>query len=479
MSSCNSSTCSSSGSASDDSGSDTEAHDEPIRLAATISVAVTGVVGILLGYDIGIIAGALLPISKYFDLDDPRKELFVGMFNCMALPGSLCGGPLAERLGRRLGLAAAAAVFLAGNALQTGAWAFAPLLIGRSIAGFATGMTLTMAPLYIAEVSPAKHRGRLTTFIEISYNSGIVLGYFVSWALRDLPESGAWRLMLGLGLLPPVAILAGALGVMYESPRWLASQGRTEEARAALLVLVGPEEAEVAMEQMPAGKRLEAQEEMTWLGMFRSREVRRSIFLGCSVAVLCQAMACEVIVYYIDIIFKDAGIQKDQMLLATMLVGCAKLGTIFVSAFLVDRFGRRPLLMVSSSGVFAALAVLSVSSFRGWPGIADEAATMLYVIAFSIGFGPITYIFNGEIYPQSCRAKGMSLAMGLNRITASLVSTTFLSLSNVLSRGGAFAFYAAVALYATAFVAAVVPETKGRPLEELGAGTSAAPAAAA
>jgi len=281
---------------------------------------------------------------------------------------------------------------------------------------------------------------------------------------------------MGLGCIPPLIIIFGALCCMYESPRWLAAVGRLPEAEEACWNLLGPVEAKSTIErlgattlEMPKQKELRSYMQtaiMSWVQLLTLPSVRFVTFLGVSVSFFCQAQGIETVLYYSNDILQEAGIKKNQMLFATMLLGCAKTVTIFVSGYFVDRCGRRPLLMLSSSGMGACMGTLAIAALVKLSGGLHVAAMFLYMVFFSLGYGPIVYIFNGEIFPQDFRSQGMSFAMGVNRITSAMVATFFPAMKVWMTEAGALGVYAGISLAATLFVAALVPETQGTVLED-------------
>lgn len=440
--------------------------------AAVLSVSFAGLAGILLGYDVGMVAGVLDPIRTHFILDNVRIELFVGSLNLMALFGCFAASPFADRYGRRGSLSMAAALFFAGNTLQACAWSYAWLLAGRCAAGVAVGITLVLAPLYTAEISPARFRGMLTTLIEVAFNLGIVLGFFATWLLMDVPQSSSWRLIMGLGSMPSLVLLLGAWCVMLESPRWLASQGRTAEAREVLGQVVSEAEGRHALEELlllshrkGSGKKAGEEEEAPgWWEMLTLPKLRKVVLVGSMVAFFTQATGIEAIMYYSSTILRAGGYDREATLSATLVIGVFKLAFILVSASMVDGAGRRPLLILSSIGVTMAMAMLTVASLKVWV-VLQVLGMVVFVVCFSVGFGPIVYVFNGEIYPQACRSKGMSLSMGVARVTSAVVSLTFLTLADHLTLAGAFALFTGIGIASVVFLVTCVPETKGTTLE--------------
>jgi len=263
---------------------------EPLKPAAITAAGFACLSGLLLGYDIGITNGALLPVAKYFDMNHKEMELFVGTLSLFAMPGCLCGGYFAELFGCRGAIGIGALLFLVGNSLMTFATTFMMLLAGRALAGTAVGMTLVIEPLYTAETAPARLRGMLSTNVEVSFNVGIVLGFLASYLLRDFPDETSWRFMFGLCLFAPIVSIVGVGFVLPESPRWLASRGRHDEAESVLHLLLGPEEAKRSIALMRGNSAEKpAEPEMTWFEMFTSKKTRWLVFLGGGIAFFSQA----------------------------------------------------------------------------------------------------------------------------------------------------------------------------------------------
>lgn len=441
---------------------------EPVKTAAIVAVAFACLSGVLLGYDIGITNGALQPVANTFDMTHQQMEIFVGFLSLFALPGCLVGSYAAELCGRRGAIGIGAVIFLAGNLLMTFATSFIMLIIGRALAGVAVGMTLVVEPLYTAETSPARLRGMLSTNVEVSFNVGIVLGFFASWMLQDLPDSTSWRWMFALCLFAPLVSLLGVCCILPESPRWLASRGRMDEAEEVLKRLLGPIEAKKSFEQMKlsrAGQRTD-EAEMSWTQMFTSEKTRWLVFIGGGIAFFSQATGIESIMYYSGVILEEGGLSRNGMLTAVMIMGLFKLAAIIAQGSVVDVVGRRPLLVLSSVGMSLCMFSLGLAFVLSWGWQLKVVPIIGFVALFSLGYGPIVYTLNAELYPTSCRAKGLTFAMAVGRVFSALVSMTFLSLARLLSFGGAFMFFAFWGAVAAAFVIAVVPETKGKSLED-------------
>eukprot|EP00747_Dinoflagellata_sp_TGD_P168064 gnl/TRDRNA2_/TRDRNA2_193638_c0_seq1.p1 gnl/TRDRNA2_/TRDRNA2_193638_c0~~gnl/TRDRNA2_/TRDRNA2_193638_c0_seq1.p1 ORF type:complete len:473 (-),score=56.57 gnl/TRDRNA2_/TRDRNA2_193638_c0_seq1:194-1612(-) len=427
---------------------------EPIKLRAVFSIAIVGLTGIMFGYDMGIVDAAQDPIRHYFFLSSGQLEVFVGLLSWCALPGALFGSAVAEHRGRRFGIRMAAAIFLVGNFAMALGQSFFMLMWGRAVAGFAMGMTYPIAPMYVAEVAPARLRGGCTALLEVLSNVGILLGYLIGWLCQS-----SWRGMLAFGLIPPLLLLLGAFGFMFESPRWLASQGKFVESQAVLNCLLGREEAQLAFDEL---SRHEPDDNSAgFVELLSIPAMRSTVLVGGMVAFFSQATGCETVIYYTGSILAQVGMARTSMLKATVIMGAVKTATVIASAVLVDRAGRKPLLLASALGMSFAMGTMSVAG----AGMVQVMALCIFVMAFSLGFGPIVYTYNAEIYPQRYRAAGLGLAMAICRTMSAVISSTFLTLSNRLGTSGALALYSFIGFVAALFVALAVWETNGTVLE--------------
>ncbi|CAK9170691.1 unnamed protein product [Ilex paraguariensis] len=456
---------------------------------------------ILLGYDIGVMSGAVLYIRDNLKITSTQVEILVGSLNVCSLIGSFVSGKTSDLIGRRYTIVLAAATFFLGALLMGFAPSFAFLMAGRVIAGIGVGYSLMIAPVYTAEVSPAMSRGFLTSLPEVFINVGILLGYIFNFALSGLPPHINWRLMLGLAGVPAIGIAAGVM-VMPESPRWLVMKGRLDEAKMVLRkTSENEEEAQIRFEEITkaasfvvtstaAGSPGSSQSPVTstssnwhgqgvWKELLRpSRPLRRILIAAIGINFFMQASGNDAVIYYTPEVFKAAGIHKRKVLVGvTIIMGIAKTSFVLVSALFLDNFGRRPLLLLSSTGVAISLAGLGLGSkFLEHSDPKPVWAIALCVVAvcadvsfFSIGLGPITWVYSSEIFPMRLRAQGSSLAVSVNRLVSGIVAMTFLTISRKISFGGMFFVLSGIMVLATIFFYFFLPETKGKSLEDIGA----------
>ncbi|XP_042475702.1 polyol transporter 5-like [Macadamia integrifolia] len=433
---------------------------------------------ILLGYDIGVMSGAILFIKESLEITSLQVEILVGSLNVCSLIGSLASGKTSDLIGRRYTIVVAAATFLVGALLMGLAPSFLFMLAGRVVAGIGVGYSLMIAPVYTAELSPATTRGFLTSLPEVFINVGILLGYVFNYALSGLPDNINWRLMLGIASVPAIGIALGVM-VMPESPRWLIMRGQVEEAKRVLIRTSNSEE-EALMRLSEITNAAPASENLpgAWREMFvnPSKPIRRILIAAIGINFFMQASGNDAVVYYCPEVFKAAGIHKKKELVGvTIIMGIAKTSFVLLSALFLDRFGRRPMLLLGSTGMVVSLVGLGLGSrfLEGsvrkpvWAIVLCVVAVCADVSFFSIGLGPITWVYSSEIFPTRLRAQGSSLAVSVNRLVSGIVAMTFLSISEKISFGGMFFVLAGITGIGVIFFYVFLPETKGKSLEEM------------
>jgi len=367
----------------------------------------------------------------------------------------------------------AAVSFIVGVVIQAAALNYATLMVGRVFVGVGVGSGLAIDPVYIAEISPAAHRGRLVTWSEIALNVGIVLGFASGAVFYDLPADTAWRYMFGMGAILPTVMIFLALFVMPESPRWLVSKGKEDKAKSVLQKLYPPNYNvdQIIYEIKESIEReVSAEKAMGWdMILFPTPAFRRMLFVGIGAAVAQQAVGVDALQYFLVFIVNESGIQtRGGQTAVLILLGLVKLLFIFVGGHFFDRKGRRPLFFVSLLGMAVSLILLSVSFFGNTTNSAFAVSALaLYFAFFSIGMGPGAWLVPSEVFAITVRAKAMSVATFMNRVTATLMASTFLTTAKAMSYAGFFLLLAGVCIIVLGFFYWFLPETRGRPLEDM------------
>lgn len=431
---------------------------------------------VLMGYNVAVMSGAQIFMAEDLGVSDTQIELLSGAINIYSLVGALLAGWTSDRLGRRLTIVLTNGFFLVGPLIMTLAGGYTALMVGRFIAGIGVGYALVIAPVYAAEIAPASSRGLLSSLPEIFINTGVMLSYVSNFAFSALPAHLAWRLMFAAGVVPTVFLAAGVL-TMPESPRWLAMKGRLDEAKAVLDrtsdTLAEAEQRLLEIEEVvDAGSNGGGG---TWNEVATKAGVRRVLATVLALQFFQQASGIDSVVLYGPRVLAMAGVTSNTLLLGlNVLFGVAKAGSILIAMALADRVGRRPLLLVSTGGMTASLLVLG-SVFAAFAGAKDDAAVaavavaavVAFVCTFSVGFGPLAWVYSSEILPLRLRGQGAGLGTSMNRVMSGIVTMTFISLYGTITMAGAFYLYAAVAAASFVFIYTCLPETRGRNLEDM------------
>lgn len=431
-------------------------------------------------------SGAVLYISETLHLSSVQVEILVGTLNVCSLFGSLASGKTSDYIGRRYTIVLAAATFLIGALLMGLAPNFAFLMAGRVVAGIGVGYALMISPVYTSEISPAMTRGFLSSLPEVFIVFGILLGYISNISFSPLPSHINWRVMLGLAAAPAIGIGFGVMA-MPESPRWLVMKQRLPEAKEVLRrVSDSEEEAEFRLTEITKAAAQEAAargdnwkgqgvwKELLWCP---TRPVRRMLVAAIGINFFMQASGNDAVIYYCPQVFRAAGIHnKTKLMSINVIMGLSKTAFVLLSALYLDRFGRRPLLLLGSAGMTLSLVVLSVGSKfihtehrPMWAMVMTIVSVCTFVSFFSIGLGPITWVYSSEIFPMRLRAQGAGLAISVNRLVSGVVSMTFLTISAKITFAGMFGVLAGIMFVGTLFFNRFMPETKGKTLEEIGA----------
>lgn len=427
---------------------------------------IAGLGGILYGFDMGVIAAALIFVRESFSLSTRMEEIVVSVVLVGAMSGAFAGGAIADRIGRRSTLLWGGAIFLAGSLLALAAPNAFTLIVARALLGVAIGFTSVTAPVYVSELAPPHSRGMLIGMYQFALTVGIALADLAGYWLA---AQHAWRLMFGLGALPAILFFILLL-TLPESPRWLFAQNRISEAQSVLSSFTDETGARLLVEDIRSG--LQVKVEKRWSALW-SPAVRYSLLIAVGFTVLQQVTGINTIIYYGPQIFSQAGITSNKnAIFATLLVAITNVLATIIALVLVDRVGRKPLLYAGISGMTASLLLLAYSfhnpaALGAAPGVVATICLMVYITCFAFSMGPIAWILVSEVFPLQLRGRGVAAASLGSGASNFLVSLTFLSLIKAVGNTLTFIIYAAFCVVTLLFVRFIVPETKGRELESI------------
>ncbi len=432
-----------------------------------VLAALASLGGLLFGYDTGVISGALPFIRRDFALGAGMEGVATSAVLIGATLGAACAGFLSDQFGRKRVILAVAALFVLGALGSAVAPSLTVLLAGRVVVGAAIGVASMLTPLYLAEIAPKERRGGVVSLNQFCITFGILLSYIVDYLLAGTAAN--WRWMLGAGAVPAAVLFAGMLA-LPESPRWLAGEGRMDEARAALRRLRAGGAVEGELAELRTDLRREGGRLVSWSALFR-RGARKPIIVGVALAVFQQVTGINTVIYYAPTIFRSAGLSSDSVsILATAGVGLVNVVMTVVAMNLMDRVGRRPLLLWGLGGMILMLLVLAGGFAWGAHGAVayfTVASVAAYVGFFAIGLGPVFWLLISEIFPLAVRGRGMSVASVANWGMNFVVTLVFPPLVAALGSASAFLVFAVLSVGAFIFTWAEVPETRGRSLEEI------------
>lgn len=424
---------------------------------------VVGLGGFLFGYDSGVISGALPFITSDFHLSALASGFVVSSILVGAMIGALGSGRLADRFGRRTVIIAAAFGFVLGAVLAGAAPSVGPLVVARLVLGLGIGAASALVPVFIAEVAPPASRGRLVAVNQLLITIGIVAAYAVGYAFTD---SQNWRAMFLVGIIPAVGLGVGML-FMPESPRWLLSRGQEHRARAVLARVRPADSVDDELDEI----RQVAPDHRGRLRDLARRWMAPALLAGIGLQVLGQATGVNTVIYYAPTIFGHAGLGASAAILATVGIGIVNMVMTIVGMSLVDRIGRRWLLM---SGVaIMTLALVALALTVGIAGLSEATGVIaficiaVYIAAVAASLDVVVFIIPSEIYPLRVRGTAMSVTLFANWGMNFVVSLTFLSLLQALGVSGTFWVYAVLCAMLVVFTARFIPETRGRSLEEI------------
>jgi sugar porter (SP) family MFS transporter len=443
-----------------------------LRIASTVALG-----GFLVGFDATVISGAVPFIRDYFDLGGTAGSLKLGWaVSCLgwgAMAGNLAAGTLSDRFGRRSVLLMTAVLFLVSSLTAALSTRFPVFVAARICGGLAVGAAILTAPVYIAEMAPARSRGSLVSLNQLMIVIGISVSFFSNYFLLSL-GANSWRWMLGVQVIP-AALYFVLLLLVPESPRWLLSKGREAAARAALAVVHGPAAAARELEVMQTTL-TEKSRHVGIRELFAGRLARVMIF-GLGIAFFQQATGINAIFYYLPTIFAQSGGELSTSFAQSVIVGLVNVGMTFVAIWLIDRLGRKPLLVIGLIG--ATLSLLTIAwafhTAQSPPGSGSPIghanvvliAIIAYVASFAISLGPVMWVMLSEIFPNEERAAAISVVGFWNSLVSATVTLIFPAELAGWGPAGTFLAYGLLAAAGLLFVVVLAPETKGKTLEEL------------
>jgi len=427
------------------------------------SIAALG--GLLFGFDTGVISGALLFIRQDFGLNAFTEGFIVSSLLLGAVVGAGVSGALSDRLGRRTIILVAAVIFAVGAIGAALSPSVGVLIIFRFVLGLGVGTASALVPSYISESAPTDVRGSLSSLFQLAITVGILVAYLVNAVFAPF---GDWRWPLGLAAVPALVLLVG-MYFLPETPRWLISQDRDDEARRVLERTRIGEEVETEIEEIRRVEE-ETREQAGYRELLASW-VRPMLVAGVGLAIFQQFVGINTVIYYAPTIIKSTGLANVTSILATVGIGVVNVLMTIVAILIIDRVGRKPLLFVGLAGMVVSLGIIggafmdpSLAGIISWVTL---AGLMLYVASFAVSFGPLLWVMLPELFPLRVRGAGAGVSALSNWGANFAVSQAFLPLVALIGTTAVFWILAGICVVAAIFIYFLVPETRGRSLEQI------------
>lgn len=461
-----------------------EQHTNLPLIAAIVGVATIG--GFMFGYDSGVINGTQEGLRTTFDL----SEAGLGMTVAALLPGCAVGafgaGRLADILGRRNVMLAAAMLFIVSAFASGAAISATMMIVARFAAGMGVGAASVLSPAYISEVTPAAMRGRLSSLQQIMIIAGLTGAFLVNYYLAqaagmstDIYWLGypAWRWMFWAQVVPAIIFLLTLLTIP-ESPRFLVAKGRLAEAEAVLTRLFGKGAAAVKVDEIRRSLSADHMPKLADLVDQATGRWRRIVWVGIGLAAFQQLVGINVVFYYGAVLWQAVGFSEADALKINIVSGLLSIATCVVAILLIDRIGRKPLLLIGSAGMAITLTVLTIAFASGTLvdgklHLADEVgvialiAANLYVMFFNFSWGPVMWVMLGEMFPNQIRGSGLAVAGAAQWVTNFFVSVSFPWFAKTIGLPITYGFFAGCAFLSIVFVLRMVRETRGTELEDM------------
>ncbi|GAB3457812.1 sugar porter family MFS transporter [Actinophytocola sediminis] len=440
----------------------------------TIWAVAIAVGGFLFGFDTGVVSGALLYLRDDFGLNAFEQGSVVSVLLVGAMIGATMTGRLADRVGRRRSLGLIGVVFLIGTALVCVAGGYWTLLLGRIVLGLSVGGASALVPVYLSEIAPTRIRGRLLTLNQLMITVGILVAYLVNLAFAGI---GGWREMFAVGAVPAVLLVVAALWLLPESPQWLIANGRTEVARKGIAGVAGADIADRLVtriqQRMADAEAEEAAAPASESKGLLAPDVRPALIVGLTLAAVQQCGGINTIIYYAPTIIEQTGLTASNSIFYAVAIGVINLAMTLVAVKIVDRAGRRPMILVSLAVMAISVFLLGLAFLVGMGSVLTLLFMVIYIAAFAAGLGPVFWTLLGEIFPPSVRAKGSSVSTAVNWTANFVVSLAFLPLASLIGQGQTFWIFAVICALALLFVGRYLPETQGRDPEQIQQGLHA------
>jgi SP family galactose:H+ symporter-like MFS transporter len=436
----------------------------PLKNNISFISVVAALSGLLFGYDAGIISGALLFIEKSFSINDQQIGFIVSAVPVGALLAALAIARITDLIGRKKILGLTALAFILGSLLCGLASSVHELILGRFLLGLAVGWSSSSAPLYIAEMTEKKNRGRLVTLYLIAVNGGLLISYMTNYLLAPFES---WRWMLALGMLPG-GLFAALIYLLPESPRWLVLKGKTEEARSILKKIHGPDKADLEMREIT---QVLKEERFSLKQLFYSKFLP-IIFLGIMISIFTQAVGINAIIYYAPMIFQQTGFNAAQAaILATVGIGFTVTLAAVLASLFIDKIGRRQLLLWGLAGIILSL-LLIVFAFACIHnpitlGYLVLIGSLLFVLCQGLSVGPACFLLPSEIFPARIRGTGMGISIAFNWLTNAIIAFLFPMSLHYFGPAGSFGFFLITSTLGWILFYYFIPETKNVSLERI------------
>jgi sugar porter (SP) family MFS transporter len=455
----------------------------------TVKVAlIVALGGFLMGFDASVISGVVGFIGPEFELSKIEIGWAVASLTLTATLAMMTAGPISDRFGRRPVLKTAAMLFFVSAIASAVAPDYITLVAARMLGGLGVGAALIIAPMYIAEIAPADLRGRMVSFNQLNIVIGISVAYFSNYLILGLGQSDLawaqalqlgnwnWRWMLGVEAVPAIIYFI-ALFTVPESPRWLIMHEKREQALAILERVSGPEKAKEDLGAVKASLAAEAHLQKGSLKELFLPAMRRVLTIGIVMAVLQQITGINSVFFYAPMIFEQSGIGTDASFMQAVLVGIVNVLATIIAIMLIDKLGRRPLLIAGLTIIVASMLLLAYSfSTAGYgPGgeLVDMNATLVligvlsFVMGFGISLGPVMWVLFSELFPNRLRGIAISFCGLINSGVSFIVQLIFPWELENFGPTATFLIYGSFAIVGLIFIMRILPETKGRSLEQL------------